>query len=182
MKYFNCVLKFAMGFSEATRFGSLQRMKMSRFGSITEDVRWRYSGDLRNSLLVSVDKKIELHAVRLFGSENNEYSVTLTVTDSNGVSLATKTGKFMSQLVQSERGDYHGFDVAFEPPVDLQAGTQYSLEASISGPPSWYGQLGLTPVKHAGVNFFFTNTAEAEVGYDTTVRLGQFPQLVFAVK
>ena len=52
MKYFHCVLKFPMGFSEATRFGSLQRIKMSRFGSVTEDVSWRYSRDLRNSLLV----------------------------------------------------------------------------------------------------------------------------------
>ena len=52
MKYFNCVLKFPMGFPEAKRFGSLQGIKMSRFGSVTEDVSWRYSRDLRNSLLV----------------------------------------------------------------------------------------------------------------------------------
>ena len=37
--------------------------------------------------------------------------------DSNGVGLATKTGMFMSQRVQSERGGYQGFDVAFEPQV-----------------------------------------------------------------
>ena len=87
------------------------------FRSITEYKGWLYSTDLRNSLLafVAVIKKVKLHVVCLFGSESNEYSVTLTITDSNGVALATKTGLFMCQLVKSERGDYHGFDVAFEP-------------------------------------------------------------------
>ena len=74
--------------------------------------------------------------MRLFGSENTEYSVILTVTDSSGVPFATRTDEFMSQLVQSERGDYHGFDVAFEPPVALQADMQYCLEVSVSGPRS----------------------------------------------
>ena len=56
--------------------------------------------------MVSVNKPIKLYAVRLFGSENNKYSVTLTVTDSNGVALANKTGMFMSELTGSEAGDY----------------------------------------------------------------------------
>ena len=100
MKYFNCVLKFPMGFSQAIRPGSLQvqRIKMSRFGSTTKGIiGWDYARGGRNSIVVSVNKPIKLYAVRLFGSENNEYSVTLTVTDSNGVALATKTGMFMSQ-------------------------------------------------------------------------------------
>ena len=180
VKYFSSVLKFPMGFSEAIRTGSLQQIKISRFGSITEDVNWRYSGDLRNSLLVSVNKKIKWHAVRLFGSKNNEYSVTLTVTDSNGAYHAIKSGKFMSQRVQSETGVYDGFDVAFEAPVTLQEGTQYSLVASISGPPSWYGQLGSRRVEHAGLTVFFATTAEASEGRDTTVSRGQFPEFVFA--
>ena len=112
--------------------------------------------------------------MRLFGSENNEYSVTLTVTDSSGVPLATKTGMFMSQLVQSERGDYDGFDVAFEPPVALQAGIQYSLDASISGPSSWRGQFGSRRVEHPGETFFFANTAGANEWQDTTVFLNLY--------
>ena len=182
VKYFSCVLKFPMGFSEVLRHGSLQRIKMSRFGSIRKDGNWPYSGALRNSLLVSVDKKIKLHAVRLFGSENDEYLVTVRVTDSNGVPLATKTGKCMSQLVQSEIRDYHGFDVAFEPPIALQAGIQYFLDASIRGPPSGYGQVGSSRIEHAGVTFFFANTAGAREGYDTIVSEGQFPEFVFDTK
>ena len=184
MKYFNWVLKFPMGFSEAIRPGSLQvqRIKMSRFRSTIKGTQgWHYAGGWRNSIVVSVNKPIKLYAVRLFGSENNEYSVTLTLTDLNGVDLGTKTGKFMSQRMQSERGDYHGFDVAFEPPVDLQAGMQYSLEASISGPPSWYGQGGFRRVEHAGVTFFFANKT-GKGFHDSTVSQGQFPEFVFAVK
>ena len=100
--------------------------------------------------------------MRLFGSKSNEYSVTLTITDSNGVALATKTGKFMSQLVQNERGDYHGFDVAFEPPVALQAGIHYSLDASIRGPLSDRGEVISPRVEHAGVTLVFANKVEAE--------------------
>ena len=182
MKYFSSVLKLPMGFSEAARPGSLQRIKLSRFGSITNSAIWFYSTDQSNTIVVSVNKTIKLHAVRLFGSENNEYSVTLRVTDSNGVALATKEDRFKSQLLQSERGDYHGFDVAFEPPVTLQAGIQYSLDASIRGPRSGYGLCGSPRVEHAGVTFFFANTAVAKEWHDATVSQGQFPEFVFDVK
>ena len=41
MKYFSSVLKFPIGFCEATRQGHLQRM--TRFGSITRDFEWYYT-------------------------------------------------------------------------------------------------------------------------------------------
>ena len=179
MKYFSSVLKFPMGFSEAIRPGSLQQIKMNRFERVTEVIGRSVLKDSRSSIVVSVDKTIKLHALRLFGSKNNEYSVTLTVTDCNGVALATKTGMFMSQLMQSERGDYPGFDLAFEPPVDLHPGILYSLEASIRGKRSWYGQGGSPCVKHAGVKFFFANNAGGEERQDTTVSQGQFPEFIF---
>ena len=179
VKNFSSVLKFPMGFSEAIRPGSLQRM--SRFGSIPKRLGWPFSRDGKNSIMVTVNKPIKLYAVRLFGSENNEYSVTLKVTNVIGVVLATKTSEFTSQLVQCETGNYHGFDVAFESPFPLQAGFPYSLEASISGPLSWYGQGGLPYVEHAGVAFFFGNTAGSVEQRDTTVSYGQFPEFVFVV-
>ena len=184
VKYFSCVSKFPMGFSEAIRTGSLQRFSstVQRFGSITKDIEWNYSKGFRNSIVVSVNKPIKLFAVRLFGSENNKYSVTLTVTDSNGVALATKTGMFMSELKESKSGDYFGFDVTFGPPVDLQASIQYSLEASISGPPSRRGKLGSPCVEHSGVTFFLANTKGAKDWTDTTVSQGQFPEFIFSVK
>ena len=184
VKYFSSVLKFPMGFSEATRPGSLQRIKMSRFertqkygATVSRDaIGWT------NSIMVSVDKTIKLHEVRLFGNENNLYRVKLTVIDSNGVALATKTGKFISELMESETGDYTGFDIAFEPPVALHAGIQYSLNACIRGMYSGESKQFYFPrVEHAGVTFFFKNKDGDEEWYDKTILTGQFSELVFTV-
>ena len=71
--------------------------------------------------------------------------------------------------------------MTFESPVALQAGIQHSLDASISGRPSVYGQVGFPRVEHAGVTFFFANKAGAEKWHDTTVSKGQFSELVFTV-
>ena len=60
---------------------------------------------------------------------------------------------------------------------------QYSLEASISGPPSWYGQRGFPRLEHAGVTFkFFANKTGEGLHDSTVVSKGQFPEFVFAVK
>ena len=79
--------------------------------------------------------------------------------------------------MQSERGNYQGFDIKFEPPVTLQAWIVYSLEASISGPPSWCGQVGSPRVEHARATFLFEKKARS----DTSVSEGQFPELIFTL-
>ena len=56
--------------------------------------------------------------------------------------------------------------------LSLQAGIQYSLEASISGPLSGYGQFGSSRVEDAGVVFLFANKAGAKEFEDTTVSQG----------
>ena len=80
MKYYNCVLKLPVGFPESIRFGSRHRLIRFRSGDMSNG--WVYSSG-SDSLVVSVNKNIKLYSVRLFGSEDNEYSVTLKVTDSN---------------------------------------------------------------------------------------------------
>ncbi len=177
VKYFNSLLTVPVGFPEAKRAGSHQRMH--RFGPGNKSKAWRYSRDCSDSIILCADKNIKLHAVSLFGSENNEYSVTLKVTDLySGVVLATKTGKFLSQLVQSEGGgrDYDAFDVAFEPPVALEGNTKYWFEAFINGPSSWYGQYGQSRVEHAGVTFSFMVK-----GTRTKVTNGQFSDFEFTL-
>lgn len=126
-----------------------------------------------------MDKKINLFSVRLFGSENKEYSVALKITDANGVVLTTKTGTFMSELMQNEGVEYHGFDIVFNPPVVLQVGKQYYFVASMDGPPSWYGRGGSSQVKHDTVTFSFANAeGVVELG-NTTVANGQFSEFEF---
>ncbi len=173
VKYFNSVLTFPVGFSEVRRAGFPQRTW--RFGTEAKLLKdWINSFDWPDWMILSVDKNIKLHAVGLFGSENNEYLVTLKLSDVNGVVLANETGTFLSELVQREGGDYHGFDIAFKPPITLKAHLKYYFEALISGPHSWYGVSGLSEVKHSGVTFFFT-----EKGGATKVSKGQFSEFEF---
>jgi len=95
-----------------------------------------------NTIAISADKNIKLHTVRLFGSENNEYSVKLGVQDVNEIVGATDAGDFLSKLVQSETGNYQGFEIVFDPPIALQENIEHSLVAEITGPPSWFGVNG----------------------------------------
>ena len=179
MKYFSSVLKSPVGFSEAERAWSPKRV--SRFGSGNKTTSWNYGADYGGNvdgILLSVNKRIKLHSVRLFGSVNNEYSVNLKVTNvSYGGILANETGKLLSKLVQSKGGDYHGFDIEFEPPVALQPRIEYGIQTSIVGPPSWYGHGGLSKVKHSGVTFVFTDHLEGR----TKVSRGQFSEFEFTV-
>ena len=153
--------------------------RMNRFWQGYKEKGWCHSGS-SHSLFVSVDKKISLFSVWLFGSENNKYSVTLKITDVNGIALTTKTGTFMSELVQNEGVDYHGFDIVFKPPVVLQAGKQYYFVASMNGPPSWYGRGGSSQVKHDTVTFSFGNAEGAEEMSITTVSNEQFLEFEFS--
>jgi len=171
VKYFNGVLTIPVGFSGAKRARHLN--VMSRFRSLSHG--WRYSGR-PNSIRLKVDKNIKLHAVRFFGSDNTEYSVTLTIPPAGGLLLTKKEGKFLSKIVQSEIGNYQGYEIVFEPPFALQRHTLYDFIAHITGPPSWLGQNGQSIVKHSGVTFSFFCP-----GAQTYVEVGQFSEFVFTV-
>ena len=174
MKYFNSVLNIPVGFSKVKRCGSRQRL--SRFASkcIGWNYGWYFGGNC-DSVIILLSKSIKLHSVCLFGSENNEYKATLKVTDSNGVALATKTGTFMSEIIQSETGDYHGFDIVFKPPIVLEANIRYCVESVITGPPSWSGKGCPTVTEHA-----FYNGTSAPTGR-TTKEKGQFSEFEFTL-
>ena len=92
--------------------------------------------------------------MRLFGSDNNEYAVRLSVLDPSGVSIANVDGKFLSKLIQSEMGNYHGFEIDIKPPpAALQGKREYRWIAYITDPPSWYGVSGNPTVQNSGVKF-----------------------------
>ena len=178
MRYFNSVLDTSVGFCETKRARSFE--KISRFGSLATS--WRYSGEWTEFLGLTVDKNIKLHAIRLFGSDNSEYSVTLGLNvyfrgHENSVCIATKTGQFSSKHMQCVIRDYQGFEIEFEPSVALKANTRYRIGASITGPPSWYGQGGVASVESSGVKFSFWNTGVGQ----TTVLKGQFAEFLFAL-
>ena len=114
-------------------------------------------------------------ACSLFGSENNEYSVTLAIKLA-GFFKTKKVGKFLSQMVQGGMGNYQGFQIVFEPPFALQKYRVYDFNADITGPPSWYGQSGQSIVEHSEVTFRFLDWP----GHSVVVE-GQFSEFVFTV-
>ena len=175
VRYFNCVLDTSVGFCETKRAESFE--KISRFGHLATG--WRYSSGWREHLGLTVDKNIKLHAIRLFGSDSSEYSVKLNVYSyERSVSVATKTGSFLAKPMQCAAGDYQGFEIEFEPSIALEANTLYHFGALITGPPSWYGQGGVSSVESSGVKFLFWNI---EGSGETTFLTGQFAEFVFAL-
>ena len=176
MKYFNTVLTFAVGFSEVKRVGPFQRISRFETGGNLK-YQWANLPNHREFIIFSVDKNIKLHAVGLFGSENNKYSVILKLSDANDVVLGVERGSFLSKPVQREGGDYRGFDIVFKPPITLEAHSKYCFQALIDGPYSWFGVNGLSEVKHSGVTFSFTE----KEGSRTDVSRGQFSEFEFTV-
>ena len=174
VRYFNSVLDTSVGFCETNRVGSLE--KSSRFCSLATG--WHYSDGHPQYLGFTVNKNIKLHAIRLFGSDSGEYSVSLKLFNcKNSVYVATKTGQFSSKRMQCTIGEYEGFEVEFKPFITLEAYTEYRISAVITGPPSWYGKGGVSSVESSGVKFSFWNTA----GGKTKVPNGQFAEFVFAL-
>ena len=171
VKYFNSVLKDPVGFSDAKRAG--HELVVSRFKSLGRGWGPSYPHWIR----FEVDKDIHLHAIQLFGSDNNEYSVALEVFDYNsGASVRRQEGFFLSKQVHCEIGDHQGFDIVFEPPIAIRANTEYEISAAITGPPSWYGRNGCSIVENSGVTFHFYS-----VSSPTSCGKGQFSKFVFTL-
>lgn len=188
MKYFNGVLSHPIEFVEKKRTGLLRRL--CRFVSIANGLHYsttyfrpRRTISFVDSIVLSVDKEIELKSVRLFGSENNEYSVTLNVTDiAADLVLVTESGNFTSIPVQSAIGNYHGFDVVLKRAVTLLANENYCFEVRIDGPQSWYGTGGVSVSEHSGVVFSFKERHRTQTGERSNVADGQFAEFEYSLK
>ncbi|XP_068696241.1 BTB/POZ domain-containing protein 6-like [Montipora foliosa] len=182
MKYFSSVLKTPVGFPEAKRPGfakSITRFKSHKSG-------WCYTKGALNAIVVFVSKDVKLHGVRLFGSDGGQYSVTLTIVKTNGNTIGTQRGTFLSKLVQNEVGQYEGFEIVLATPVTLRAGEHYCFKAEILGPPSRYGENGQTSVDQFGVRFNFLSTSEFlyywNLRNDSSTIKGQFSEFLFFVE
>ena len=128
MKHFNSVLTSPVSFHGDKRAGAL--LSFFRFASVgcCSEI------DDKECLSLDVNKDIVLHGIRLFGRENSEYEVTLTVTELElGGVIVKKSGKFTSVLVHKKAFSYYGFDVMFDP-VNLRKEFSYLIKAKIKGP------------------------------------------------
>lgn len=86
-----------------------------------------------------------------------------------------KLRSYSSNVKHSELGEYHGFEIAFKPPIALKASMKYLFKADIRGPSSWYGQGGQSIVNHSKVKFHFSSYKNA-----TCVEEGQFAEFLFS--
>ena len=74
-----------------------------------------------------------LHGLRLLWSENNDYSVTLTIKETDTkLTLAYKAGRFPFKLRQYANGNYYGFEMLFASAAECKKNTKYENEAVIS--------------------------------------------------
>ena len=176
-----------VAFSESPR-GKLTHaadcIRCCRFPSGTS-TSWNYHEECSDLLCFSVNKNITLHGLRLFGSENNSYTVTLKVTYSDrGTTLVCKAGTYSSKILRSKHFSYHGFEVMFDSSAVLKSNTRYHIEALISGPRSGRGCNGLVTVrdtvKESVVIFTFSSVDRADSN-GTSVNEGQFPEILFSV-
>ncbi|XP_022777821.1 BTB/POZ domain-containing protein 6-like [Stylophora pistillata] len=175
MKYLSGVPHKPVEFLETKRGGSPQSLR--RFAALGSAMEYPFDS-MSHSITLSVNKIIELQAVRLFGSENNMYDVALVIIDNDGFVLADVIGTFSSIPMQSDIGDYHGFDLTFEPAPVLQANTDYIFTAEIEGPLSWYGKGGVSCKEQAGLTFSFKHSSHFSACY-SDVAEGQFAELKY---
>ena len=178
VKYFSSVLKSETGFSSAKRTGmsGTALNVIPRIRSIIAGIKLTYSSGVPHCIGLKTNKDVKVHAVRLFGNADDVYSVELKVRERSGFVLATKGGRFVSKLVQSEIGDYQGFDIVFEQPIVLKANSGYfRFEAKISGPSSRFGVDGLSCIEHSGVVFSFNSCSSC------SAQCQQFPEFLFSL-
>ena len=130
-KYFSSALNSPLGFTKTKRFGGCEGNvhHCRRFTSLLGF--WWYHRGQMDCLSFTVDKHIILHGLRLFGREDGDYSLTLTMKKEDVSALLSKRGTFLSKLLDYKIGKYYGFEVLFYPAVKLNKDVRYLIEALI---------------------------------------------------
>ena len=176
-KYYSSPLNSSLEFLKVQRSGFRDDNIHScgRFDAVLKG-DWNY-GRQADGIDFTVDRDIMLHGLCLFGSENNDYSVALTIKKDGRNPALSKEGTFSSRLLKYDYGNYYGFEVLFHSAVKLKKNTRYQITGFITGPPSWYGENGVSTVVCSGVTFTFLRN---ENSHRTGAEAGQFPEILFS--
>ena len=182
MKYFNSLLTTPLNFQEEERAGAY--LSCFRFDEVGDGRR------LRGEQVIQfyANNDIVLHRIRLFGSDKNEYDVTLTVKEIRGDVMITKISKTtrMRSVVKGSRSSfdgrrdnyctYSGFDVMFDPLYMIKR-VSYSIAVNLNGShPTCCGLKGRSIVSTSlNVAFFFNDCPNST----TTSKRGQFEDFLF---
>ena len=86
-----------------------------------------------------------------------------------------------TKQLHAEKYSYNGFELIFSPKIILKKNTRYRLSALIAGPNSKSGKGGVMSVQCSGVTFTFMNSVIL-VNNGSSVRKGQFPELIFCLE
>ena len=114
----------------------------------------------------------------MFGSRDNTYSVTLTLSVGRD-QVSSTGGEFPSARHAS--GEFYGFGLLFEESISLSANSRYWLEAAISGSESWYGTQGQQTVRCASVTLTLKDSFFPSMSDGTDTRKGQFREFIFSL-
>ena len=159
-------------FSSKPRAGTLIRRRL-----FPSSRKWFvYSGFCPDFITLTVDSPMRFLGVRMFGSENGKYSVSmqLCVCRDRTEILATKKEVYESESKISN--EYFGFDVLFDEAVTLEARISYTLEVLLEGPPSFYGVHGFSEVELYGKT---VSLYRDDCPVFSRFRAGQFAEIIF---
>lgn len=129
---------FPRRFLTTKRIGGLKHCQ--RFDSVV-NFGWSHYDKKEQDIYLRVDKAINMHGVRLFGSDGEQQEVTLELRDSSSnVVFAHKKGTFASVQLQHKSTSFYGIDVLFDQSADLKQEVVYCVRVSFSGSVSWCGK------------------------------------------
>jgi hypothetical protein len=143
-------------------------------------VKDRDNSGLPDRIAFTVNKRIMIHGVRLFGEHTGEkYKVKLDISDNNNEIVGSKEGDFSSKVMNYQEKGLYVFDVFFNDPVEVKIGTRYTLAALLEGPRTCYAINASSSVDASGVIFTFFDVDNSYS--ETSVRTGQFMNLFFSL-
>ena len=128
----------------------------------------------KDGLAFVVDKPAWFYGIRLFGDANGgEYGVFMESHNDDFDVCGTYTSNYTSERV----GICHGFDVMWPKPLQVLPGVRINLSVVITGPNSYYGRNGKSPVEVDGVTVTFSDW---DLSNGTNVTKGQIYELIIS--
>ena len=132
-------------------------------------LRWYYFRNLPDVLTVVVSEAVMFRGVRLIGQTNgSEYNIELSIKDES------VTGTYTSE---QDKDGVWGYDVMLPTPVSLHPSEEFTIIATIQGPPSVSGVNGKLTVKNYDVVVNFKDPPSSMPTNGTNKTRGQFYKL-----
>ena len=143
------------------RYGPVVCFRRFDSGNINADT-WVCTG-YADALTLTVNKAVLFHGVRLFGDTvGSQYEVKFNI------KVTTVTGTYTSQ----ENDGVWSYDVMLSNPIPFLPNEEFTMIATIKGPPSCKGQNGKPSVKVDDIVVTFKSSDLSSKGTDNT--RGQF--------